>query len=89
MNKYGKTITIRLSNEDIEKLTKARKKTNLSDGQFAKKALLIALNSELVNDMIFLEAQKDNLLKQAELKAKEDLRKMKIKIESFKKNHLI
>ena len=85
MDKYGKTITIRLSNEDIEKLTKARKKTNLSDGQFVKKALLIALNSELINDVIFLEAQKDNLLKKAELKAKENLRKIK----SFKKNNLI
>lgn len=85
MDKYGKTITIRLSNEDIEKLTKARKKTNLSDGQFVKKALLIALNSELINDVIFLEAQKDNLLKKAELKAKENLRKIKL----FKKNNLI
>ena len=89
MDKYGKTITMRLSNEDIEKLTKARKKTGLSDGQFAKKALLIALNSELVNDIILLEAEKHKLLKKAELKAKEDLRKMKIKIESFKKNNLI
>ena len=78
-----------MSNEDIEKLTKARKKANLSDGQFVKKALLVALNSELINDMILLETEKDNLLKKAELKAKEDLRKMKIKIESFKKHNLI
>tara|TARA_Y100000817_G_C16540686_1_gene404322 strand:+ start:114 stop:383 length:270 start_codon:yes stop_codon:yes gene_type:complete len=89
MDKYGKTITMRLRPEEMEKLTKARKQTGLSDGQFAKKALMIAMDSELISDIIILEAEKHKLLKRAELKAKEDLRKMNIKIELFKKNNLI
>ena len=80
---------MRLRPEEMEKLTKARKQTGLSDGQFAKKALMIAMDSELISDIIILEAEKHKLLKRAELKAKEDLRKMNIKIELFKKNNLI